>query len=133
MGTERPPCYNREMKSIVVANWKMNPVTFKEAQKLFDATKKVAERAKNVSVVIAPPAIYLRELAKAYKGKRIAFAAQHAHFEASGAHTGEISLQQMKNAKVSYVIIGHGERRAMGETNDDTRKKMTAALAMRMT
>ena len=121
------------MKSIVVANWKMHPATFREAKKLFEATRRVAEQAKAVSVVVAPPALYLRELAALYRGKRIAFAAQHAHFEVEGAHTGEISMRQMHDAKASYVIIGHAERRALGETNDDTRRKVAAALAEKLT
>lgn len=82
------------MKTIVVANWKMKPATFKEAKKLFEATKKVAEKCPNVSLIVAPPALYLRELASNYRGKRISFAVQNAHAEASGAFTGEISLAQ---------------------------------------
>ncbi|MEK7093354.1 MAG: triose-phosphate isomerase [Patescibacteria group bacterium] len=120
------------MKSIVVANWKMNPATFKEAKKLFEATRKAAESAKNVSVIVAPPAIFLRELSVGYKGKRLSFAAQNAHYEAGGAFTGEMSMTQAKDAKVSYVLVGHGERRAQGETNEDTRKKMFTALQLKI-
>jgi len=120
------------MKSIVVANWKMNPASFKEARKLFEATKKAAEGAKKSTVIVAPPALYLRELASNYRGKKIVFALQHAHFEAGGAHTGEISLAQAKDARASYVIVGHAERREMGETNDDTQKKVAAALATKL-
>ncbi len=121
------------MKSIVVANWKMNPATAREAKKLFDATKKAADTAPHVSVVIAPPSIFLRDVRAGYKGKRIALAVQNIHTEASGAYTGEISLAQAKDAGVSYAIVGHAERRAMGETNDDTRKKVSAALANKVT
>jgi triosephosphate isomerase len=121
------------MKSIVVANWKMNPASFKEAKKLFEATKKAAEGVKKSSVIVAPPALYLRGLASEYRGKKIAFAVQHAHFEQAGAHTGELSLAQAKDAKASYAIIGHAERREMGETNDDTQKKVAAAVALKLT
>ncbi|MEK7479847.1 MAG: triose-phosphate isomerase [Patescibacteria group bacterium] len=120
-------------KALVVANWKMNPSSFKEAKKLFEATKRAAEGAKQSAVVVAPPALYLRELAANYRGKKISFAVQHAHFEAGGAYTGELSLPQAKDAKASYVLIGHAERRAMGETNDDTQKKVAAALALKLT
>lgn len=115
-------------KVLVVANWKMNPATFREAKKLLDATKKAAEKAK-VSVVVSPPAIFLRELAAKSRGKRVAFGAQHAHFEAGGAHTGELSMGQLKDAKATYVLVGHAERRERGETNEDTKKKVAAALA----
>ncbi|MDO8521751.1 MAG: triose-phosphate isomerase [bacterium] len=121
------------MKSIVVANWKMNPPTFREAKKLFDATKKAAERCRDISLIIAPPAIYLHELSANYKGKRISFAVQNAHSEESGAQTGEISIAQARDAGAGYVLVGHSERRAVGETNDDTRKKVAAALSLKMT
>lgn len=121
------------MKSIIVGNWKMKPATFKEAKKLFEATKKAAEKCPAISLIIAPPALYLRELASNYRGKRISFAVQNAHAEASGAFTGEISLPQARDAGASYVLVGHSERRAMGETNDETRKKVAAALRERLT
>ena len=118
------------MKSLLVANWKMNPPTAKEAKHLFEATKKAADTAKDVSIVVAPPAIYLRELRAGYKGKRLSFAVQNAHAENAGSFTGEISLVQAKDAGATYAIIGHAERRKMGETNDDTRKKVAAAIAL---
>ena len=62
------------MKALIVANWKMNPATWREAKKLFEATKKAADKAKHVNVVVAPPAIYLRDLKSHYKSRRIAFA-----------------------------------------------------------
>jgi triosephosphate isomerase len=120
------------MKSIIVANWKMNPATMREGKRLLAATKKAADGAKHANVIVAPPSIFLRELRATYKGKKISFAAQNAHAEKSGAYTGEISFAQVKDACVSYVIIGHAERRAMGESNDDTRKKVAAALAIDM-
>jgi len=118
------------MKSLLIANWKMNPPTFKEAKKLFETTKKAADTAKNASIVVVPPSIYLRELRASYRGKRLAFGVQNAHFESKGSFTGEISMMQAKDAGASYVIIGHAERRAMGETNDDTRRKVAAAIAL---
>lgn len=121
------------MKVLLVANWKMNPPTFKEAKALLDATRKAGDKVKQVSIVLAPPSIYLRQLRLLYKGKRIAFAAQNARGENGGALTGEISMVQARDAKASFVLIGHAERRAMGESDDDTRKKVAAALALNMT
>jgi triosephosphate isomerase (TIM) len=121
------------MKTILVANWKMNPASFKEARKLFEATKKAMQACPNVSLIIAPPAIYLHGLSANYKGKRISFAVQNAHAEAKGAQTGEISIAQARDAGADYALVGHSERRAMGETNDDTRKKVSAALSLKMT
>lgn len=121
------------MKALIIANWKMNPPTMRDAKKLLEATKKAVERAPSVSVIVAPPALYLRELRSSYKGKKITFAAQNAHAEAKGSFTGEISMLQVKDAGAGHVIIGHAERRAAGETNDDTRKKIAAALATGLT
>lgn len=119
-------------KVLVVANWKMNPPSFKEAKKLLEQTKKIAEKSRNVSLIVAPPSIFLRECASG-RSTRVAFAAQSAHFEKGGAHTGEISMQQAKDARASHVLVGHAERRALGETNDDTRKKVAAAFAAGLT
>ncbi len=121
------------MKTLVVANWKMNPATFKEAKSLLDATRKAGDKAKSVSIVLAPPSIYLRQLRLLYKGKRIAFCAQNANAEQGGAFTGDISLAQVRDAKASLVLIGHAERRAAGESNEEIKKKVAAALALNIT
>ena len=120
------------MKCMIVANWKMNPGSLKEAKKLFAHTKAVS-KVRGVSLVVAPPAIYLYELSKLNRGGRIALGVQHAHFDAIGPVTGDISMAQARDAKATYAIIGHAERRARGETNDDTRKKVMAAFAHQMT
>lgn len=118
------------MKSLVVANWKMNPGTWKEAKKLFEETKRMSALLK-VPVVVAPPAIFLREIA-GLRPQKIGLAAQNVHFEQSGSYTGEVSAFQAKDAKAHYALVGHAERRALGETNDDVRKKVTTLLALEM-
>lgn len=121
------------VKPLIVANWKMNPPTRREAKKLLEATRKVASKMRNISVVVAPPAVYLSTLSKEVRGNKITFAAQNAHFETEGAHTGETSMRQIKDSGANYVLIGHSEVRARGETNDDTRKKVTVALSAKLT
>lgn len=118
------------MKSLIVANWKMNPESLKAAKKLLEATKKAA-KVRGVSVIVCPPAVFLRDLAA--KRGSVAFGAQNVHFENRGSFTGELSPLQIKDAKAAYVIVGHAERRKMGETNDDVRKKVDAALAAFLT
>jgi triosephosphate isomerase len=120
------------MKALIIGNWKMYPATFKEAKELFAATRKAADVAKDVTLVVAPPALFLRELAGSYKGTRIAFASQSAHWDKVGAHTGEVSVTQVADAGACYVIVGHSERRAGGETLEDTQKKVPAVLAAKM-
>jgi len=121
------------MKSLVIANWKMNPETLADAKKLFEATKKAVEKARGATVVVAPPTIFLHEFRAGYRGKRIVFGVQNAHFEKEGAYTGETSLTQAADAGATWAIIGHAERRAMGETSEDTRKKVAAAITLKMT
>ena len=121
------------MKALVVANWKMNPPSFKEAKALFEETKRMTGLFKGLTVVVAPPAVFVRELSAKLRKGRIALAVQNAHFEAGGAHTGEISMQQVRDAKVTHCLIGHAERREMGETDDDVRKKVASALGAQLT
>jgi triosephosphate isomerase len=121
------------MKSLVIANWKMNPHTLREAKYLFEGTRKAADRARDVSIVIAPPAIFLRDLRRLYRGKRISFGIQHVRSEPDGAFTGEMSLIQAADAGATWAIIGHAERRAMGEVDEDVRKKVIATIARKMT
>lgn len=121
------------MGALVVANWKMNPSTGKAAAQLFAAAKEAVEKAKGVTVVVAPPVIYLREVIGGYRGKRITFAVQDARPESGGAHTGEISIAQAKDAGVSWVIVGHAEKRAEGESDASVGERVVAVLAARLT
>lgn len=119
------------MKFLVVANWKMNPGTWKEAKKLFEETKRMSALLK-VPVIVAPPALFLREIGALRRGK-VGLAAQNVHFEQTGSYTGEISAFQTKDAKAQCALVGHAERRARGETDDDVRKKVATLLALEMT
>ena len=110
------------MKSLIVGNWKMNPINQKEAKTLFDAVKK-GIKVKNIEVVICPPFVYLHLL------KGLPLGAQDVFFEEKGAYTGEISPAMLKNLKVEYVIIGHSERRGyFNETNGVINKKIKKSL-----
>lgn len=115
-------------KKLIVANWKMNPETYGKAEELFLEIKEAARPISKVDIVIAPPAIYLGELASLYSGSRIAFAGQDAFWEKKGAHTGEISLPMLKDSGATHVIVGHSERRARGESDEDVNKKVLAAV-----
>ena len=121
------------LRPIIVANWKMNPGSSKAARELFDASRRIADKAPGVSVIIAPPSLYLLPLSARYSGSKIKFAAQHALEGDIGAHTGDISMGQLKDAKIKVVIAGHAERRAAGESDDDTRKQVASALQKGLT
>jgi triosephosphate isomerase len=116
------------MKKIIIANWKMNPKNFKEAQALFDSIKK-AKRGPENEVVICPPFVWLRSLALKNTAKGISFGAQNCHWEISGAYTGEVAAVMTADAGAKYVILGHSERRQfMGETNEIINLKIKTAL-----
>ncbi|MFZ2150052.1 MAG: triose-phosphate isomerase [Minisyncoccia bacterium] len=114
-------------KKIIVGNWKMNPLTFKEAEKLFSDIAKGAIKTKNADVVICAPFLYLEKLKKL--SKKIALGAQNSFYGEIGAYTGEVSSEMLYEMGVRYVILGHSERRALGETNNEVNKKLKAALA----
>ena len=110
------------MKTLIVANWKMNPASQKEAKELFNTVKKGA-KLKNAEVVICPPFIYLPLV------KGLTLGAQNVSIEEKGPFTGEISILQLKDLGVEYVIIGHSERRKyFSETNEIVNKKIKNVL-----
>lgn len=118
------------MKTIVVANWKMNPKTAKEALTLFEASADAAKTAKNVEVVICPPFVWLGDLLTYSKIKKgLVLGAQNCHWELSGAYTGEVSATMLADIGVRYVIAGHSERRRyLGETDSIINLKIKTAL-----
>ncbi len=118
-------------KKIIIGNWKMNPATSKDAEKLFEGVVKSISGIKKTDVVVCPPFLYLPSFAKASVGKgKIKLGAQDAFWGDIGAFTGEVSAEMIYNIGVKYVILGHSERRAMGENNADINKKVKAALVV---
>lgn len=113
---------------LIVLNWKMYPDSLKGARHLFKETVKVLKTVRGVRTVVCPPAPYLHELAGRYRGKAVSFGAQGVHGELRGAHTGEISVLMLKDARVRFVIVGHSERRAIGETDEMVAGKVGTAV-----
>lgn len=111
---------------IIVANWKAYVDSVAKAKTLVTSAKKLASKG-NVEIVIAPPAPYLSLFADK-KGKP-AIAAQNISDSAGGASTGEVTAPLLHNLGVSYAIIGHSERRAMGESNERIASKVMQALS----
>ncbi len=115
-----------KVKKIIVGNWKMNPLTLKEAEKLFLDVAKNVSSLKKTEIVICPPFPYLEKLRKI--SKKIVLGAQDVFWEEKGAFTGGVSAKMLYNIGARYVILGHSERRAMGESNFDINKKIKASL-----
>lgn len=113
------------MSKLLIANWKMNPVLPSEAVSLANKIGASAKKHRNVSIGIAPSFVHIPLL---HKPKTLWLGAQDVFWENpenGGAFTGEVSLQMLKNLGVSFVIVGHSERRKnLGETDEVINKKL---------
>ena len=118
----------RYRKTIIAGNWKMN-MTASDTKKFAEDIKAIMPRAKWCDVVVCVPFVNIPTALKAFKDLRISVGAQNLFYEKSGAYTGEVSADMLKDLGVKYVIIGHSERRQyFGETDFTVNKKVLAAL-----
>jgi triosephosphate isomerase len=120
---------SRMRKPIVAGNWKMNK-TVAEALELVKGIKAELSDVSGVDVVLCPPFTALHAVRKAIDGTAIDLGAQNAHWEKSGAYTGEISVEMLREVGCHYVILGHSERRQyFKETDEMVNRKAKAVLA----
>jgi len=116
------------MKPLIVANWKMNPLTIEVAQRLTKTVKIGLRGIKDIEVILCPPFTSLSIVKKELKGSGIKLGAQNLFWKELGAYTGEISARMLKDVGCDYVIIGHSERRhLLGETNGMVNLKLKTA------
>lgn len=115
---------------LLVSNWKAYVEDVARAKKLVALAKRLAKETKH-ELVLAPSTPHLALLAAKNKSK-VAFAAQDVSASTGGAKTGETSAQTLSEL-VSYVIVGHSERRARGETDMIVAEKIRHALAHSIT
>ena len=114
-------------KPIIAGNWKMFK-TRDEALQFVLAVNEKMPSVEKVDSVICAPFIVLRDLVKR-QGDNLRIGAQNMHFEEKGAFTGEIAPVMLTSTGVTYVIIGHSERRAMfNETDETCNLKLVAAF-----
>lgn len=119
------------MRKIFFANWKMY-LSDDEAVALARAYDEGALSA-SVDVAVAPGFTALEPVARALAASKVALAAQDAFWKDEGAYTGEVAPKQLAALGVKYVIVGHSERRAMGETDEIVARKAAAVAADGMT
>jgi triosephosphate isomerase len=116
-------------KPIVAGNWKMNK-TVAEAVTLIEAIKEKAADIQGVDIVVCPPFTALQAAKAALAGSSVDLGAQNVHWEKSGAYTGEVSVEMLREVGCHYVILGHSERRQyFKETDEQVNRKAKAALA----
>ncbi len=112
----------------IIANWKAYVTTEKGAKALAAAVQKVKFR-KGIAVVLCPPFPFF-SLARAHKGRGVSWGAQDMFWKEGGAYTGEVTSEMLSGAGITYVIIGHSERRNYAqETDEMVNAKVRAALA----
>lgn len=120
------------MRRLIVGNWKLYIRTLDEGKKLLKAIDTKFPRGVKADIVVCPPVAFAAALRREYKGKRIKFGTQDAFYESEGAFTGAVSPLNLASAGIEYVILGHSERRALGESDETVSKKAVAALVSRL-
>lgn len=116
---------------IIVANWKAYVEDLEKAKKLVALAKKYARTSPH-TIVIAPSAPFVGALAQK-NSSHITFAAQDVSATLGGPQTAENTAPMYATLGVAYAIVGHSERRAMGDTNDIVAEKMLHAVAHKIT
>ncbi len=115
-------------RPLIAGNWKMHK-TVPETLAYIEAFKPLVAGVEDRDIMLAPPFTALDAAQRALEGTNIALGAQNCHWEEEGAFTGEVSPRMLADLGVTYVILGHSERRHIfGETDEMIRRKLEAAL-----
>ena len=114
-------------KPILVANWKNHPDSISKVNTLLKELSKSPAVYKKLSTYIAPPLVYFETVSKSIKNFAH-LASQDIFFALEGTYTGAVTPDIIKNFGTKLSIIGHSERRALGETNEVVSDKLKCAL-----
>lgn len=114
------------MRTLLAGNWKMNGLHGSLAE-IRALMRSVGQRPA-ADIIICPPATLIAEAARTVENAPIEIGGQDCHAESSGAFTGDISAEMLRDAGATAVIIGHSERRQYhGETDRIVAAKLAAA------
>jgi triosephosphate isomerase len=117
-------------KPLIAGNWKMN-LNLAESEALATAISDAVKDLEEVEVLVAPPFTALHGVRQRIENSRVFLGAQNMFWETSGAYTGEICGEMLKEAGCTHVILGHSERRNLfKETSEMVDKKARAAILL---
>jgi triosephosphate isomerase len=130
------------LKPLVVGNWKLTPANLDEARNRYNKTVKSASKFNNIEVVVCPPAVFIAPLSKPQSKTSkntsknsnknikngVQIGAQNVSVWSDGSKTGEIAASMVRSVGGSLSIVGHSERRAMGETDEQIAEKVAEVL-----
>lgn len=124
-------------KNLIVGNWKMHATHLEAIQMVQKLSYRLEPSDyERVDVVVCPPFTALRSAQTVIEADHllIGLGAQNVFWEEEGAYTGEIAPGMLAKLAVSYVIVGHSERRELfGESDSDVNRKVGAVLRHAMT
>jgi triosephosphate isomerase len=115
-------------KIVIAGNWKMYKTQADAKEFLKAFLPEIEETDESRGIVLCPTFTALDVMSKNLHGSRVRLGAQNLHWEDAGAYTGEISGVMLQEYAISYVIIGHSERRQyFGETDETVNLRLKAA------
>ncbi len=117
-------------QKLIIGNWKMNGLLADAKERVATLLEHAKTAPKSAITVLCPPATLLQACVQQTSGAAIHIGGQDCHAEKSGAFTGNISAEMLKDIGCSYVILGHSERRQYhAETSEQVAAKAKAAHA----
>ena len=111
----------------------MNPASLADAKRIAKKARSVAARLERTHVVVCPPFPFIGAAASRKPVPGFHLGAQSVSIELGGAHTGEVSSDMLKSLGVEYVIVGHSEQRAAGDTDEVVSKRISRVLEAGLT
>jgi triosephosphate isomerase len=115
-------------KYLIAGNWKMNTTPSESVDLITEISSLVGQQSQ-VQVCVCPPFTSLHKASSLVEQSQVQLGAQNMSAEPSGAYTGEISAEMLRDLYVNYVILGHSERRQyFGETNQSINSKVLASV-----
>ena len=119
-------------KTVIAGNWKMNK-TPTQTKEFMTSLKAMLPKGRWCDIALCVPAVCISAAVRAMRETRVGIGAENCNPNPNGAYTGEIATDMLVDAGCKYVIIGHSERRAMGETDAEVNAKVLAALEAGLT